>query len=149
MPGNLYNIFYTDDDADDQEVFRDIVAEINEDIYIFTQSNGSELVDLLKNPPPSPHLIFLDLNMPVKNGYEVLREIRHQEGFKDYPVIIFSTSTDEETIALTKTLGATLYISKPGSYNDLKRILREVLAIDWEQYKPTNENFVYRGYIAP
>ena len=148
MPESLYNIFYTDDDADDQEVFKEIVAEINEDIYIFTQSNGDELVALLKNPPPLPHLIFLDLNMPVKNGYEVLREIKHHSDLKHFPVIIFSTSTDEEAIALTKKLGATLYIPKPGSYNELKHILRQVLTVNWDTYKPSGNNFVYNGHLS-
>lgn len=147
MSASLYNIFYTDDDADDQEVFREIIAEINEDIYIFTQNNGDELMELLKNPPPTPHIIFLDLNMPVKNGYDVLREIRQNKKFDSYPVIIFSTSTDEDAIELTRKLGANLYIPKPGSYNELKGILRQVLTIDWENYASRNNNYIYNGHI--
>src|ERR1700760_2899986 len=105
-----YNIFYTDDDAEDQEVFKEIAAEINEDIYIFAQSNGDELLALLNSPPPSPHVVFLDLNMPGKNGYEVLKEVRKSEGFKDIPVVIFSTSDDEAAMEETKRLGATMYV---------------------------------------
>ncbi|MBS1585828.1 MAG: response regulator [Bacteroidetes bacterium] len=143
MTDLVYNIFYTDDDTDDQEVFREIVAEINEDILIFTQNNGEELMNVLRNPPPSAHLIFLDLNMPVKNGYDVLKEIRQSERLKNLPVIVFSTSNDVASIETTRSLGATLYINKPNSYNDLKKILRHILSIDWEMFKTAGTDFVY------
>lgn len=139
---NLYNIFYADDDQDDQEVFREVMGEINEDIFIFTQNNGEELMTLLKNPPPRPHVVFLDLNMPVKNGYDVLKEIRQSDRFKNLPVIIFSTSGDDEAIAKTKELGATLYVRKPDDYHQLKQILRELLAINWETFSPGIE-YIY------
>jgi CheY-like chemotaxis protein len=145
MTESFYNIFYTDDDADDQEVFKEAIAEINEDIFIFTQNNGDELIEMLKNPPPRPRLIFLDLNMPVKNGYEVLKEIRQTEKTKHLPVIIFSTSSDDEAITFTKSLGATLYIPKPTSYAELKRTLREILSVNWDTYKPGDKNFVYKA----
>ncbi len=138
-----YNIFYTDDDADDQEIFRDVVAAINERIYIFTQNSGDELLDLLKSPPPRPHVIFLDLNMPVKNGYEVLHEIRTNEKTNQIPVVIFSTSNDETSIASSKKLGASLYVHKPSSYAELKQVLRHVLSIKWETFRAATSNFVY------
>ncbi len=139
---NLYNIFYADDDQDDQEVFREVMNEINEDIFIFTQNNGDELLHLLKNPPPRPHVVFLDLNMPVKNGYDVLKEIRQSERFSQLPVIIFSTSGDDEAIRRTRQLGATLFVQKPDDYNELKQILKELLAIDWATFAP-GEEYVY------
>jgi len=140
---NLYNIFYTDDDADDQEVFREIVEEINDDIDIFTQNNGEELIDVLKNPPPRPQVVFLDLNMPVKNGYDTLKEIKAAEHLKDLPVVIFSTSNDLVSIELTRKLGATLYINKPTSYNEMKQILQHVLTIDWKTFKAEGKDFVF------
>lgn len=139
---NLYNIFYTDDDKDDQEVFREVMQEINHQLYIFTQDNGDELIELLHNPPPRPNLVFLDLNMPVKNGYEVLKEIRQQEKLKHLPVIIFSTSGDEDAINLTKQLGATLYVRKPEGYGELKKVLKSLVTIDWATFVP-NGHFVY------
>lgn len=143
MTDNIYNIFYTDDDADDREVFKEVIAEINEDIFIFTQRDGDELMNMLKNPPPRPHLVFLDLNMPEKNGYEVLKEIRQTDKMKNLPVIIFSTSSDEDSINTTKTLGATLYVNKPNGYADLKKLLYQLLQIDWNEYKPKAEEFLY------
>jgi len=145
MPDTAYNIFYTDDDADDRDVFREVIKEIDEEVYIFTQRDGEELMNILKNPPPRAHLIFLDLNMPGKNGYEVLREIRASEKLRDLPVIIFSTSSDEDSITQTKALGATLYINKPTSYTELKRILKQVLSIEWETVTPVGMDFLYAG----
>lgn len=143
MTDNIYNIFYTDDDADDREVFKEVMAEINEDVFIFTQQNGDELMEMLKNPPPKAHLVFLDLNMPEKNGYEVLKEIRQTDKMKHLPVIIFSTSNDEDSISTTKRLGATLYVNKPNGYADLKRLLRHLLEINWNEFKPKEEQFLY------
>ena len=72
MPEDSVKIFYTDDDQDDQEIFIDAVNEISDSLQIVTQRNGDELIKMLKSRPPVPSIIFLDLNMPVKNGYEVL-----------------------------------------------------------------------------
>lgn len=146
--GSLYNIFYADDDIDDREVFKEIVNEINEEVLLFTQENGEELMQLLKSPPPTPHVIFLDLNMPVKNGYEVLKEIRNSERLKDYPIVVFSTANDTATIAEVKKLGASLYINKPGDYTDLYKILKHVLTIDWSTFKADGKDFVYTYHPA-
>ena len=143
MQSNTYTIFYADDDIDDQDFFREIVSGINEDFVIYTQNNGDELLDILKNPPPNPHLIFLDLNMPQKNGYEVLKLIRSSEQTKQLPVIIFSTSNDERAISKTKELGANLYITKPNSYTDFKKVMNSVLALNWHQKLPVYNNFVF------
>lgn len=143
MMDNIYNIFYTDDDADDREVFKEVVSEIHEGMYIFTQSDGEELMSMLHDPPPHAHLIFLDLNMPQMNGYEVLKEIRKTEKMKHLPVIIFSTSINEESIKETKRLGATLYVNKPNSYAELKKLLRELLSKDWDNYNSAENEFVY------
>jgi response regulator RpfG family c-di-GMP phosphodiesterase len=143
MPAEIYNIFYTDDDKDDLEIFKEVVAEINENIYIFTQNNGKQLMDMLNSPPPAPHIIFLDLNMPVKNGYEVLKEIRQNVRMNAIPIIIFSTSNDDRAIAETRKLGATLYVPKPASYSELKVILRHLFGIDWGTFKTDDKNFLY------
>ena len=79
MQKGQYTIFYTDDDPDDQDFFKEVVAEITPQHNIFTQNDGYELLEILQNPPPSPHIVFLDLNMPRKSGYQVLKEIREKD----------------------------------------------------------------------
>lgn len=140
---NSYNIFYTDDDQDDRDFFKEAIADIGSGFSIFTQTDGNELLSILKNPPPSPYLVFLDLNMPIKSGYQVLQEIREMDTDKPIPVIIFSTSSDDGAIQKAKDLGATMYITKPGSYVKFKKLLHSVLALDWENNWATREDFVF------
>ena len=143
MQKSKYTIFYTDDDPDDQDFFKEVVAEITPQHTIYTQNDGFELLEVLQNPPPSPHIIFLDLNMPKKSGYQVLKEIRETDSTKTIPVVIFSTSNDNNAIKKTKELGANMYITKPGSYTKFKKILNSVLALNWEQNLPADNEFVF------
>ena len=142
MQKSQYTIFYTDDDPDDQDFFKEVVAEITPQHTIFTQNDGLELLEILQNPPPSPHIVFLDLNMPKKSGYQVLKEIRESASTKTIPVVIFSTSNDDNAIKKTKELGANMYLTKPGSYTEFKKLLNSVLALNWEQNLPPDNEFV-------
>src|SRR6218665_4162967 len=114
-------IFYADDDQDDLETFTDVVGDLNNQVIVQTHDRGDKLLAALKNPPPSPYIIFLDLNMPRKNGFEVLEEIRQTSSLKHLPVVVVSTSNDQQTIARCRALGASFYITKPADYSELKR----------------------------
>jgi len=138
-------IFYADDDADDIDIFIDIVEDLNENTSIYTHNNGEELLHALKNPSLLPHLIFIDLNMPVINGFEVLSEIRQSDNLKNLPVIVFSTSNDEHTIAKSKKLGASFYIPKPNDYSTYKKSINHALRINWNTFNPDVNNFVYKN----
>ena len=105
--------------------------------------DGTELLSFLKTN--SPDLIFIDLNMPVKNGFEVLKEIKQNDHMKDLPVIIFTTSDHSTAIETSRELGATLYVPKPLSFNVLKKVISHILAINWKTFIPSAEEFVYRG----
>lgn len=142
MVSNDYCIFYADDDLDDQQLFRDIVSEINSQLDVHFQNDGQELIDQLKNPPPRPQLIFLDLNMPRKDGFEALKEIRQSENLKNVPVIIFTTSDDSASIEATKDLGASVYITKPSFFSSFKKAVSHCLAIDWNKFDPGQDQFV-------
>ncbi len=138
-------IFYTDDDKDDQEIFVEAVEEVSADVTVTLQENGDELIRLLHHPPPSPTIIFLDLNMPVKNGYEVLKEIKGSEFTKNLPVVIFTTSDHTSAIETTRKLGANMYIPKPSSFELLKNVIKHILAINWETFSASGKDFVYRA----
>lgn len=139
------NIFYTDDDEDDRDFFKVAVNEISHSLQIITLGDGDKLIDLLNNPPPTPHIIFLDLNMPRKNGYEVLKELKLIKSNKGIPVIILSTSNDEISIGTTRQLGAKMYITKPSSINLLKKAIKHILSINWETFDSYSEDFVYKS----
>lgn len=144
MVDGALNILYTDDDQEDQLMFVDAVSEVSDKVRVYTQINGDDLIKTLLNPPSSPFVVFLDLNMPVKNGFEVLREIRSTDDISNVPVIIFTTSDNSNAIETTRELGATMYIPKPLTYTSLKLVIKHVLSINWENFSAARENFVYR-----
>jgi CheY-like chemotaxis protein len=90
-------------------------------------------------------VVFLDLNMPDKNGRECLDIIRKTKRLKDIKVVIYSTSSSQADINDTYDKGANLYISKPPTYNKLMLIMKEVLTMHWAGYMPfgNKRNFVF------
>lgn len=140
---NELTIFYTDDDQDDLDFFKEIVSEINGNYNVITQTNGLELLYALDNPPPTPYLIFLDINMPGINGLDVLKKVRESAQHKLLPVVMFSTSIDESIIEKSRNLGASFYMPKSNVFDQLKKSIEHALSINWTGFKPNDTNFVY------
>ena len=138
-------IFYADDDEDDRDTFSDAVGELSDTSTLITHDGGAKLLAALKNPPPKPSIVFIDLNMPGKTGFDVLKEIRTSQFLENLPVIVVSTSSDEKTIESIRALGANLYITKPTNFNDLKKSIDYVLNINWANFKPDIKTFIYRN----
>lgn len=133
MKTKNYNIFYTDDDLDDKEIFKEIINEIHPDSSIEFQSDGLELLNRLKEINYQPDILFLDINMPHTDGFQVLSEIRQDSEIRDLPVVILSTSSDADAITKAKESGADLYVCKPNSYAKLREILAELLSLNWSK----------------
>ena len=94
-------------------------------------------MDYLNNPDSVlPNVLFLDLNMPKKNGIECLYEIKRNDRFSEIAIAIFSTSSSEEHIEETFVQGANIYIKKPSDFATLKKVLSDVVTINW-QYPAT------------
>lgn len=135
-------LFYVDDDADDLEFFKEAVEDIGKNVSLFAL--GEDLLHAMHNPPPMPAVVFLDLNMPIKSGFDILDEIKNNMNFDGIPVVVLSTASDHNTINRCWDLGADLYVSKATSIRDLKQVIAHVLTIDWEDYGRRREEFVYR-----
>lgn len=121
-----------DDDEDDCILFEDALREVCSQTELTTANDGDELITLMKtNVPPPPDVIFLDLNMPRRNGFECLELIRKTKQWKDIPVVIFSTTGQEEMIKRVYEQGANYFIRKPGSFPKLKQAIRQILDVDW------------------
>jgi CheY-like chemotaxis protein len=135
--GNKENIriLLTDDDADDRDFFADAIADIHLNFPVEFCKNGLELLDRLYDENLGiPDIIFLDLNMPMMSGFETLKEIRKDVRFKNIPLIaIYSTSATEDGIKNTFGLGANAYIVKPTDFDDLKKLLKKVIEMDWKE----------------
>jgi len=139
------SIFLADDDGDDCLLFEDALREINLQTQLTTASDGIQLMDILKSTPSRlPDVIFLDLNMPCKNGFECLQEIKGSPAFRFIPIIIFSTSAQSETIDRVYAQGANYYICKPSTFLLLKKAIEYVLSITWPEdlVQPPREKFV-------
>lgn len=137
-------IFYVDDDQDDLDYLSLVINDINEDVELFTHNTAEGLMHALHNPPPRPHVVFVDLNMPGTNGFEVVEDLRSSEQHKDLPIVVFSTATDPESIRKSKNLGANFYLPKSGDYSSLRKSIEYVLNIDWRNFNPESDNFIYR-----
>lgn len=133
MRPNQLNIMLADDDEDDRLFFREAFEEVKIKTNITTFNNGVELMTYLNNPDnPLPDIIFLDLNMPRKSGIECLQEIRNNERLRQLSVAIYSTSSSEKDIEDTFVQGANVYIKKPNDFSKLKKILSDVVNMNWQ-----------------
>jgi CheY-like chemotaxis protein len=142
----IRNILLADDDQDDRMFFQDALEDINTNANLLTVENGEELMQLLDDQLPDniPDIVFLDLNMPCKNGYECLAEIKKNDNLKDLPVIIFSTSIQQQSVNTVYDQGASLYIVKPNSFAKLKQVIENVLSLNWADgiIQPNREKFI-------
>ncbi|WP_281310420.1 response regulator [Flavobacterium flavigenum] len=127
MNKQIYNLLLADDDDDDCIFFKEALDELPLSTTLETVHDGVELMYHLGNAANLPDILFLDLNMPRKNGHECLAEIKNIEEFKNLPVIIFSTSLDSKIVDLLYDMGATHYIRKPGDFSKLKKVISGAL----------------------
>ena len=133
MRPTTLHIMLADDDEDDRLFFKEAFEEVKINYRISAFNDGEQLMEhLYGTSNPLPDIIFLDLNMPRKSGIECLKEIRANERLKKISVAIYSTSSSEQDIEDTFVSGANVYIKKPNDFNMLKKILSDVVHINWQ-----------------
>ncbi|MBK8881778.1 MAG: response regulator [Bacteroidales bacterium] len=139
------NILLADDDIDDCIFFEKALEELIISTNLTTVHDGEELMQLLANESYNlPDILFLDLNMPRKNGFECLSEIKHDNKLKDLPVIIFSTSFEQEVVNSLYKNGARYFIRKPSVFIQFKEIILRALLLvgEGKTSHSTQDNFV-------
>ncbi len=147
MNTDFINICLADDDEDDRLFFTDAFDELKINTKVSTFKDGVELMDFLNNADSIlPNVLFLDLNMPKKNGVECLLEIKKNANLNDIAIAIYSTSSSEEHIEETFVNGANIYIKKPNDFEKLKKILSEIVTINWQYHTSglNKDNFLMR-----
>jgi CheY-like chemotaxis protein len=145
MKNKKWNLLLADDDPDDCIFFREALDDLPLSLTLNIANDGAELMELLNEELiVSPDLLFLDLNMPRKNGFECLSEIKSSSKLRDLPVIIFSTSFDQEAIKLLYENGAHYYIRKPGEFSKLRKVILDALTAvdDNGSDQPAKDQFV-------
>jgi two-component system, response regulator len=121
-------ILMADDDEDDRMSTADAFREHHLVNEFHTVNDGEELMAFLRragkySDAPRPGLILLDLNMPRMDGREALREIKSDPVLRSIPVVILTTSSEEEDILKTYDLGANSFISKPVGFESLVQLV--------------------------
>ena len=117
-----------DDDCDDTELFAEAIESVDASVSCLNASDGREALDKLKSKIfERPDIIFLDINMPIMNGWEFLSRLKGSEGLKEIPVIMYSTSSKSSDINTAMSSGALCFFTKPNSFLTLKNILRIVV----------------------
>ena len=124
-------ILIAEDDADDRFLLQAAFHENGFRDRLHFVENGAEVIEFLNHANSNknaivnsfPKFILLDLNMPKKDGREVLKEIKLNPELKQIPVVIFSTTNNEQEMKRCYELGANSYITKPGSFDLLLKIV--------------------------
>lgn len=141
----MINLLLADDDVDDCLFFQDALEELSIENNLTTVDDGVKLMNyLLEAATILPDILFLDLNMPRKSGYECLLELKKDESLKDIPVVIFSTSQNTDVVEDLYNNGAHYYIRKPGDFNILKKVIKDALFLleDNNKQRPELINFI-------
>ena len=118
----------TDDDIDDREIFAEALAAIDPTIVCHHAQDGQEALQFLLNREAgTPDMIFLDINMPVMDGWQLLSALKSHSNFQDIPVIMYSTSSESKDRYAAMNLGALCFVTKPHNYVIVKNMLEIVV----------------------
>ncbi len=121
-----------EDDDEDVDIFKDVLTDLAFALNLEVAANGIELMKMLEESNVSPELIFLDLNMPLKNGMVCLQEIKANQRWKDIKVIILSTSSHQDQKKAAYDNGADFYMVKLSNYVDFKNAIASCLQKNWQ-----------------
>ncbi|MFL5831284.1 MAG: response regulator [Solirubrobacteraceae bacterium] len=131
--GRALTILLADDDEDDRELTRDALQDPRLAGAMRFVVDGQDLMDYLKRSgayqdpdadAPRPAIILLDLNMPKKDGWEALVEIKSDASLRRIPVVVLTTSSDEQDVRRTYELGVSSFITKPVTFAGLVEAMR-------------------------
>lgn len=135
------NFLLVDDDPDDSLLFKEVLHDVNSAVGFTAAENGKAALDLLRSGTQVlPHIIFLDLNMPLMNGKECLHELKQDPELMHIPVIIYTTSSQSRDIEETMMGGALCFITKPTGMKDLRNILTQITASPLNNLEKTVRN---------
>ena len=141
------HILVADDDSDDLDFFRLALEKLSHIVKLTTVEDGEQLMKWLnQNQTTLPDLLFLDLNMPRKNGHSCLVEIKQNSLFQSLPIIILSTTVNYVEMDNLYNNGALYYVKKPNSLKDLTSLIDRILLLPDEKktFQPPKDSFVFQ-----
>ncbi|HXG90460.1 MAG TPA: response regulator [Vicinamibacterales bacterium] len=133
-PSTPLTILLADDDPDDRLLVHDALAAARVVHTLRTVGDGQELIDYLQHrgrysdptTAPRPGLILLDLSMPKKDGLASLAEIKANPALKQIPIIVMTTSSQDEDIARSYDAGASSFVTKPLRFQALVDVMKTI-----------------------
>ena len=136
-------ILVAEDDEDQFLLAKDALAETGLEIDVRWVRDGEELMDYLRRRAsyrdeviaPWPRLILLDLNMPRKDGREALQELKADQRLRAIPVVVLTTSRNDEDIQYTYSMGGS-FIRKPVRFDQIVEVLRNLVKYWLETVEP-------------
>lgn len=133
------NVLLADDDIDDCIFFKQAAKELVSASNITAVHDGEQLMQRLTDETNElPHVLFLDLNMPRKNGFECLSEIKGSDKLKQLPVIVYSTSFEQGVVNQLYQNGAHYFIRKPSEFAQFKKIIHQTLFLIAQELQADN-----------
>jgi len=120
-------ILLVDDDPEEFELFCEALKTMGSDIKCLHAHDGAEALRMLTERRPLPNYIFLDINMPVMNGWECLTQIKSDPRLASIPVLVYSTTSNAREIESYRQLGAAEFIAKPASFTQLVNVIRRTV----------------------
>ncbi|MDJ1470181.1 response regulator [Xanthocytophaga flava] len=129
MKKNSFFLLAADDDQDDRDILQMVLDQSFPDWKYSIASNGQLLLDYLQahlSDPPFVSVILLDINMPLRNGIDIVRELRTNPAYEQIPVVAFSTAGDKRIIDQFLEAGGDTYFQKPFNIEDIYTILAQL-----------------------
>jgi len=124
-------IYLVDDDAEELEILEETLRQYGYEGQISTARDGEEVMRVLRSDPVhKPDLLLLDLNMPLKDGFEVLAEIKSDAALRDIVVVVLTASSNKTDEERCRSLGCDYFFTKPSrmeEYQTLISFIRELV----------------------
>ncbi|GAB4023421.1 response regulator [Spirosoma migulaei] len=121
-----FNVLIVDDDEDDQYLIKAAFERDSHHYNLQFAADGTDVLENIEGPQFLPDLILLDLNMPVINGFEVLKHLKNSPLYRHVPVVVLTTSDDEDDINRAYQLGANTFLTKPINHQALVDLAEQI-----------------------
>jgi DNA-binding response OmpR family regulator len=144
-------VFLADDDENDSFLFKDAIKQVGRNLSLTTFKDGFELMNHLNDiKNVLPDFIFLDINMPYKNGFDCLTEIRSNKRLENLITIVYTTTSHIEDIQKALNMGGTLYFAKTSTFQELVNRLEKIFEMNWSDFNPEcrMDKFVFLDDVA-
>ena len=131
MSGKPVEVLLVEDDRSDVDLTKEALDDANISIHLNVVEDGEKAMAYLRRENPyaraaRPDLILLDLNLPKKDGREVLRDVKSDPDLKTIPVVILSTSDADNDVIMSYDLGANCFITKPFGFDQVSSVVKSI-----------------------